>query len=162
MATPPYMCGPRSINESCLIYKWVRLHLWISLITCMNERFHIYVTLSHVSVEHILCEITLREWVMSRIWTSHVTYMNETFHSYWHDTVTPPYMCRTHSTWIYPTWMSHVTYINQFHIHYYSVESPYAELTLRELTLCEWAMALCIHAMAHHVYMSCAMTCIHT
>ena len=124
------MCGQRSINESCLIYKWVSLHLWISHVTCMNERFHTYVTSSHVSVEPILCEFTLREWVMSRIWTSHVTYMNETFHSYWHATVTPPYMCRTHSTWIHPSRMSHATYMDEWR-HVYEkkntiiVRTPY-------------------------------------
>jgi len=141
------MCGQRSINESCLIYKWVSLHLWISHVTCMNERFHTYVTSSHVSVEPILCEFTLREWVMSRIWTSHVTYMNETFHSYWHDTVTPPYMCRTHSTWIYPTWMSHVTYVDES-CHVYEKDISRiswrlhicVEHILREFTLREWVM----------------------
>ena len=101
-------------------------------------------TSSDVSVEHILCEITLREWVMSRIWTSHVTYMNGTFtfHSYCNSMYTIFYV-KPYSVWNHPMWMSHVTYINQFHIHN-SVESPYAELTLCELTLCEWAMT-CIH-----------------
>jgi len=46
------------------VKEWVKSHIWMSHVTCMNKSCPIY------------------EWVMSHIWMSRVTHMNESCHTY--------------------------------------------------------------------------------
>jgi len=68
-------------NESCHIYEWVMLHIWMSHvthtmshITHMNESCHTYGWVMDESCHTY-------EWVMSRIRMSHVTHMDESCHT---------------------------------------------------------------------------------
>jgi len=136
------------IKESCNIYEWAMLHIWMSHVTHMNEPCHTCervisrMWMSHVAHMNESCHTY--EWLMSHVWMSHVTHMNESCHTYeW-------FMKHRHGHgWVMShIWLSHGTHLN---------DSWNTSEHVRVVTL--WyvrrASFMCVQSLVH----MCAGTC---
>ena len=91
------------VNESCRMYEWVMVHVWMRYVAQMNascrtyEWVMLHIWMRHVA--HMNGSCCIYEWVLSHIWMSHVTHMNGS--------------CRTYECVMLHVWMSHVIHVNK-------------------------------------------------
>ena len=135
---PPHINDPyhTCMNESCHIYIWVMLHVWMSYVTYTFKSCHIYSwhqfwcyplastalhpkSTSHITnmdESHYVFERAMwyiYEWATSRTWMSRVTHTNESCHVYeWalsHTWMTSIQCYPLASADLHPIWLSHIT-----------------------------------------------------